>query len=184
VLAAGALTADLKARVDAIQQKMTGTQGLIAKLAAEKAAVEATQAALDQSAVDLREEAVSYGHAAVLAAGANVTLALAYGLKEMATRTPVTRILMVAPTGLTLAPMKTAGSYEMECDKVHLAKSYLFERSFEPATDTSWVSAGTSTSRRHKVEGLPPGQKIWFRVAAVTANGQTPWSAPVGLTVA
>ncbi|MBV8855908.1 MAG: fibronectin type III domain-containing protein, partial [Acidobacteria bacterium] len=39
-----------------------------------------------------------------------------------------------------------------------------------------WTHAGVTPRSSYIVEGLDSGKRYYFRVAAVTLNGQSPWS--------
>ena len=70
------------------------------------------------------------------------------------------------------------GSMDLSWDPIVEAASYLIEKSPDPPTATSWTHLGVSTKSTFTVTGLPSGTRVWFRVAAVNANGQSPWSDP------
>lgn len=61
------------------------------------------------------------------------------------------------------------------------ARSYVWQYCIGalPTNTQPWVFAGASTQTRYVIKGLESGSKCWFRVAAVTATGQGPWSDPV-----
>lgn len=56
--------------------------------------------------------------------------------------------------------------------------AYVVERSPEPITATSWENVGTVSEAKYEGNGAVPGQKYWYRVAAVNNLGQGPWSMP------
>ena len=74
----------------------------------------------------------------------------------------------------------TAGDHDGEIDlswkAVPKARSYTIEASLDPATPTSWTHAGIATSASKTVTNLTSGKRYWFRVAAVSAGGQSGWS--------
>jgi len=76
----------------------------------------------------------------------------------------------------------TAGDHEGEVDLawdgVAGARSYVIEKSADPPTATSWGHGGVATKSRASINGLTPGTRYWFRVAAVGTNGQSGWSDP------
>lgn len=76
----------------------------------------------------------------------------------------------------------TAGDHDGEIDlswePVPKAKSYVIEKSADPPTATSWQHAGVATKSSTTIEGLTPGTRYWFRVAAVGTAGQSGWSDP------
>ena len=96
-----------------------------------------------------------------------------------------TRVVSAAGNeGITVPPAlsATAGDHEGEVDLawdgVAGARSYLIEKSLDPPTATSWGHAGAATKSRASINGLTPGTRYWFRVAAIGTNGQSGWSDP------
>lgn len=55
-------------------------------------------------------------------------------------------------------------------------ESYVVERTTDSQAATSWTQAGVSPRSSLILEGLDSGKRYHFRVAAVTLNGQSPWS--------
>ena len=70
------------------------------------------------------------------------------------------------------------GTMDLSWDPVVEAASYVIEMSPDPVTTNSWKHQGVSTKSTFTVPGLQSGSRVWFRVAAVNANGQSPWSDP------
>jgi hypothetical protein len=85
---------------------------------------------------------------------------------------------MTAPTALTATASDSDGEVDLSWDAVRGAKSYPAEVSLDPPTQTSWTPAGISTKSYMTVKRLKSGTKYWFRVAALGAAGQGPWSDP------
>jgi hypothetical protein len=85
---------------------------------------------------------------------------------------------MPAPAALTATASDNDGEVDLSWDAVRGAKSYPAEVSPDPPTQTSWTPAGISTKSYITVKGLKSGTKYWFRVAALGAAGQGPWSDP------
>ena len=82
------------------------------------------------------------------------------------------------PEALSATAGDHDGTMDLSWDPVVEAASYLIETSVDPPTLTSWKHLGVSTKSTFTVEGLPSGSRTWFHVAAVNANGQSPWSDP------
>ena len=61
-----------------------------------------------------------------------------------------------------------AGAYHWQCVEGAL-----------PETEAGWLMAGSSTQASFEISGLAVGSKHYFRVAAITPNGVTDFSAPV-----
>jgi hypothetical protein len=49
----------------------------------------------------------------------------------------------------------------------------------EAPTEDKWLFAGSSTQASFLMSGLPLGEKVWFRVAAVTKDGMQPFTDPI-----
>lgn len=76
-----------------------------------------------------------------------------------------------------LAVAINEGEIALTWDVVRGARSYIVQQ----ATDIvagDWSLALVSTKSKANVTGLTSGKKYWFRVAAVGAAGQGPWSDP------
>ncbi len=86
---------------------------------------------------------------------------------------PVAQILNVKVT-FTGMP----GHSEVRWKRETNADAYVVERSADPITSTSWDNVGTVAEARYEGNGAIPGQKYWYRVAAVNRLGQGPWSEP------
>lgn len=85
---------------------------------------------------------------------------------------------LAAPTGMEAAAGDRDGEIDLTWDKVKGTRSYVIERSADPPTTTSWSHAAIATRSQTTVGGLTSGTKYWFRVAAIGATGQSPWSDP------
>jgi hypothetical protein len=83
-----------------------------------------------------------------------------------------------APPSLTATAGDRDGEIDLSWDTVRSARSYVIEQSADPPTETSWKHASVSTRSQTTIEDLTSGTRYWFRVAAVTATGQSGWSNP------
>jgi hypothetical protein len=74
----------------------------------------------------------------------------------------------------------TMGDSENEVDftwdSTSGAQSYIIQMSATPPPDASWTQIKTVTKSKGTLTGLTSGQRCWFRVAAISASGQGPWS--------
>jgi hypothetical protein len=182
VKASGQLTPELTAEVPTLQKLADDEKEAMRQLGLAEDALKAARAKLKASTQKLHQEASRYCQMAALAAGSDVQAGIGYGLIEVVVTAPK-QVLLEPPAGLHIVSFG-GGKIVVECDAVKGAKRYLLERSFDPPSDTSWSSVAGGTSRRRTVKGLPPGQRMWFRMAAVTSNGQSPWSAPQLIVIA
>jgi len=112
-------------------------------------------------------------------AGDDPQLILSAGLdvRSAATATPASETHS-APPALTATFGDHDGEIDLAWDTVRGARSYVVERSADPPTETSWTHAAVSTRSQTTIEDLTSGTRYWFRVAAITATGQSAWSNP------
>ncbi len=107
-------------------------------------------------------------------AGKDDTVITSAGMETKASRSTPT--LPTTPQAFSA----TAGEHEGEVDllwkPVANARSYTIEASLDPATPTGWTHVGIATSGSKTIANLPSGKRYWFRVAAVSAGGQSGWS--------
>ena len=80
------------------------------------------------------------------------------------------------PQALTAAPGEHEGEMNLSWKAVANARSYVIEFTIDPAAPASWLHAGIATSGNKTIANLKSGQRYWFRVAAVSAGGQSGWS--------
>ena len=82
--------------------------------------------------------------------------------------------------GVPQALSANAGEHEGEINlfwkAVPNARSYAVEASNDPAAPASWTHVGIATSASKLIANLTSGKRYWFRVAAVSAGGQSGWS--------
>jgi len=81
-----------------------------------------------------------------------------------------------APTDFVVMENGGAGSVKFRWKKVRGAKSFILETAVDAPVLSFNSPVGTSKCRADKT-GLVSGTKYWFRVCAVGAAGQGPWSA-------
>ncbi len=182
LLASSFASADLKQEFGVIKGMADDVSASMREARLQEEAAKATRAKARQKLTALRTEFSKARLLALAAAGTNVDIAKSFGFLVVALAGRKALTLLTAPVGLRVTPLANGGLV-VECDKVKGAKTYLLDRSFDPYSDASWVPVGGQTSRRRTVRGLPPGQKMWFRMAAVGVSGQSPWSAPFMATI-
>jgi hypothetical protein len=82
-------------------------------------------------------------------------------------------------TGLTATQGDSAGEVDLAWNPIKRGlKSYIGEQTEDPAGQTGWTHAFVVTKSSATVPGLVSGKRYWFRVAALGAAGQGPWSDP------
>ena len=87
--------------------------------------------------------------------------------------------VLTKPQRFRISPGRNYGEIIMQVKRVPGAKSYMYQYTSDPLTkDSVWESIG-STRCKAVIKGLPLGQKIWFRMAAIGPNGQVVYTEPV-----
>lgn len=108
-------------------------------------------------------------------AGGDEAKIMSAGLETRSDRT-TDSTAPAAPETLTATTGNHEGEIELSWDAVRGARSYVVERTTDPQAATAWTQAGVAPRSSVIVEGLESGKRYYFRVAAVTLNGQSPWS--------
>jgi hypothetical protein len=75
------------------------------------------------------------------------------------------------------------GVIELKHKAMAGVKSWVWQYSNDPTDTNKWVLAGVSTQSTFTIEDLTPGDRYWFRVAAVYSNGQDNWCEPLSQIV-
>jgi hypothetical protein len=75
----------------------------------------------------------------------------------------------------------TPGSIGLKRKAVPGATSYVWEYyvGAEAPTEDKWLFAGSTAQASYEMNGLNSGDKVWFRVAAVTRDGMQPFTDPI-----
>lgn len=84
--------------------------------------------------------------------------------------------LPAAPTGLVALPGEGEGWVVLRWKAVPMIKSYNIAACPDPLVEGNFKQVAVVTRTSYTVRNLTPGQKCWFRVAAVGAAGQGVWS--------
>lgn len=106
-------------------------------------------------------------------AGRNDALITSAGMETKAARS--TSTLPGIPQALSASAGEHDGEINLSWKAVSNARSYMIEANLDPATG-SWTQVGVATSASKVVANLTSGKRYWFRVAAVSAGGQSGWS--------
>ena len=107
-------------------------------------------------------------------AGQDDTLITSAGMETKAARSTPT--LPAIPQAFSAAAGDHEGEIDLFWKPVANARSYTIEASVDPATAASWTHVGIATSGSKTIGNLTSGKRYWFRVAAVSAGGQSGWS--------
>ncbi len=170
--------------------KVPGNAALVAALNTAQAALVAANAAYEQGRQDskqmksARNNALESWNGAVnglaafteSATGGDETDILSAGFAVKAPPSPPQPVgqVMNVRVGYTGDP----GYSEVRWKRESNADAYVVECSPDPITETSWKSMGTVAEVKFVGNGATPGQKCWYRVAAVNRAGRGPWSEP------
>ena len=88
---------------------------------------------------------------------------------------PTTIGPLLRPEGLKAGMDAHPGAVKLSCDPVRGAVTYIWGVR-EHLDGTAWMSGKVGTKSREVITGLTGGKEYAFRVAAVGAAGQSPWS--------
>jgi len=78
---------------------------------------------------------------------------------------------VTAPENIRVKAGENSGELRVSVSAVDDVKTYLFEPSADPLTENSTWITEMDTRSSLLFTGLKPGQKYWFRVAAVGVRG-------------
>lgn len=87
------------------------------------------------------------------------------------------------PSNLVLQDGLNAGEVLTTFDKAESARNYLCQTTPDPLTEQSVWQSQNSTVTKVLITGLPSGQKVWFRIAALGIDGQLVYSDVVSRVV-
>lgn len=107
-------------------------------------------------------------------AGRNNSLITSAGMETKAARSAPT--IPDIPQALSARAGQHEGEVNLFWKAVPNTRSYTIEASQDPATPTDWTHVGIATSASRTITNLTSGKRYWFRVAAVSAGGQSGWS--------
>ncbi|MFN0033179.1 MAG: hypothetical protein ACKVOR_13545 [Flavobacteriales bacterium] len=68
------------------------------------------------------------------------------------------------------------GEIKLKWKVIYGARTYVVQVSDNPTVETGWTQAGIASRAQQIVNGLPSLTRKYFRVAAIGAAGQGPWS--------
>jgi hypothetical protein len=94
------------------------------------------------------------------------------------------------PVGLPGAPMQLRvlstdfeGKVRLRWKRPVRRCAFIIQITTDRAARTGWKQAAISVKQTCDVTGLAGWKKYWFRVSAINAHGQGPWSQPVSARV-
>lgn len=132
----------------------------------------ATQSSKEEALIQVLTQLVAHVESI---AGDDEEMILSAGL-EMRASNASQGGLPAAPDTLTAEMGYQEGQVELAWKSVRGARSYVVEHCLDGQADAGWTHAGVTPRPAMYVEGLTSGTRYRFRVAAVSLNGQSPWS--------
>lgn len=75
---------------------------------------------------------------------------------------------------------KMNGDVVLRCKRTTLAKSWIWQSSFDP-DNAIWEYVGFTIKSTLTVNSLELGKRYWFRVSTVGSKGQSEWSNPISI---
>lgn len=116
-----------------------------------------------------------------MVAGDDPSIVVACGFEVKKPREP--RPVVAAPQNIQVESGTNPGEILISVDAVADVQIYSYEYTTDPLSDTSTWITELDTRCAHLVAGLKPGQKYWFRVAAVGLRGVKMYSSVVACFV-
>jgi hypothetical protein len=167
-----------------------GNAGLLAAFSAAQSALTTANNAFEEArqtckhAMSERDSALDAWNTALTglagftegATGGDATAILSAGFDVKAPPSPPQPVTQVE--NVRVAFTGNPGYSEVRWKRVTAADAYIVECSPDPITDESWKNMGTVAEVKYVGNGATPGQKCWYRVAAVNRAGRGPWSEP------
>lgn len=153
--------------IDDLEKANAAVQAARSDVATRVLAQDAAEARMDQLLTQLSGYVESV-------AGINETVITSAGMETKSSRSAPT--IPSPPQGLSASAGDHEGQIELFWKPIPNARSYTIEASTDPATPTSWTHVGLATSASKTINSLTTGKRYWFRVAAVSAAGQSGWS--------
>lgn len=165
--------------------KLTALDALIDTLVAKQTAVETAQAAVPLAVAE-RDVAEDAAIAAANVLGEDIgRIATNEGQVSATTlrvkNAPGPKPVPARPTGLELTVGDDEGELSGQCDgQPGIVEVYeIFYTTTDPNSATpDWKFITTSQKSRFDLTGLPSGEKVWVRLRARNARGESPWSDP------
>jgi hypothetical protein len=131
--------------------------------------------------VALQDVLILLGNYVTLTAEGDRTILLSSGFPLVKERVPAPDI--TKPENIEVANGINSGEANVSVTAVPYAKSYVHQFTSDPLTAASNWSSTPTTRCKHTYNDLAPGQKLWFRVAAVGCKGQLAYSDPLSKIV-
>jgi len=157
---------EVTTRLDELEQAFSLVQSAKSEVTTRVANQVNAEARVDQALTQLGgyvESVAGRDHALITSAGMETKAA------------PSSPTLPGVPQAVTANAGDHDGEINLFWKAVPNARSYTIDSSLDPAAG-SWTHVGIATSASKVITNLSSGKRYWFRVAAVSAGGQSGWS--------
>jgi hypothetical protein len=141
---------------------------------AKNQAAQAARSAKDDLRELLEQGLTQRANYVEIDSGGDETQILSAGFSVRAQAAPPSAVGQ--PANLRAAMGAMTGTIEVAWDTVKGAKSYILDCRTHGATPGPWAQVKILTAPKYAVTGLTPGIEYSFRVRAVGAAGEGPWS--------
>jgi hypothetical protein len=174
-----------KAVFSSLAPQLTALDGLIDALEASQTNLETKQAAIPP-ATEARDEAKAAAIDSVNGIASKVgEIATSEGDVTATTMrvksAPGPKPVPSRPVGLELTAGDEEGELSGQCEGQPGVVDYyeIFYTTIDPnSANPDWKFVSTSKKSRFDLENLPSGEKVWVRLRARNARGESPWSDP------
>lgn len=148
-----------------------------AKVASDIA--KAKTAIMNDKETALNLQLTNIGHSVEIIAKGDATIIKAAGFEVRGEAVATALKTDTKPTALYATVGDSDGEIDLHWDSVKGARSYEVQMCADPLTAAGWVHALNCTKSQCSITKLKSMSKTWFRVSAVLASDQGPWSDPV-----
>lgn len=154
------------------------TEAAVNEQASRQQAAQLATVSVAEAEVALDTSLTSLGAYVQSASGGDESKILSSGLSLRAANAAVG--LLPAPDNFAASLGDLPGDVDLTWNRIPGAASYViqFTTTDPNAEGTTWTNSTPSTRSSTTVTGLKSGTRYWFRVAALGAAGQGPWSDP------
>jgi len=147
----------------------------IADVAAKQTALEEALILLGQTRVLVEKALRKRANRVETIANGDEAVLVGAGFEAMNTNpAPIGEVPV--PENLKVTISEISGRLDLRWKRIKGAKSYVVDCRTHGATPGPWQQAKICTSARCSITGLTPGQEYAFRVRAIGAAGEGPWS--------
>ena len=147
----------------------------IADVATKQTALDEAVLLLEQKRVEVENALRSRANRVETIANGDEAIIVGAGF-EVANSTAGSVGELPAPQNLKVTMSEISGRLDVRWQRIKGAKSYIVECRTHGATPGAWQQAKLCTAAKCSITGLTAGQEYAFRVRALGAAGEGPWS--------